>query len=129
MPFGEEETLRAIVERLSREQVASFLAVLKRFGAGNDGHLSFPVPGWTLALDIPAHLDGLPELLRGFDDLVAGAGGRIYLAKDSRMDRGHLGTMYPRLDEWREVQARLDPEGTLRSDMARRLGLGRHDDA
>ena len=50
-------------------------------------------------------------------------GGRVYLAKDGRMHARHLAAMYPRLDEWREVQATVDPKGLLRSDLARRLRL------
>ncbi len=123
VPFGAEETLRAVAERFSSTGCSSFLAVLKRFGPGNRGHLSFPQAGWTLALDIPAASAEVGPLLDALDEQVAGCGGRVYLAKDSRLRPELLAAMYPRLDEWRAVRKRVDPAGVLQSDMGRRLGL------
>jgi decaprenylphospho-beta-D-ribofuranose 2-oxidase len=123
LPFGAEETLRAIIERTARERLPSFVTVLKRFGPGNPGHLSFPMPGWTLNLDFPVGRSELHAVLDEFDEMVSEAGGRVYLAKDSRMRPEHVPAMYPRLDEWRAVRASLDPSGALASDQSRRLGL------
>ena len=55
VPFGAEVALRTAVERISDAGATSFLAVLKRFGPGNDAPLSFPMAGWTLTMDVPGH--------------------------------------------------------------------------
>ncbi|MBN0044342.1 FAD-binding oxidoreductase [Streptomyces actuosus] len=120
---GREDTLRRIVGRIAQRRCPSFPAVLKRFGEGDPGWLSFPVPGWTLALDVPAGLPGLGRFLDELDEEVATAGGRVYLARDSRLRPDLLAAMYPRLDEFRQLRAQLDPRGVFVSDLARRLAL------
>ncbi len=112
-----------MAEQFQSARVPTLIGVLKRFGPSNPGPLSFPMAGWTLALDIPGTVDGLGPFLERLDERVADAGGRIYLAKDSRMRPELLAAMYPRLEEWRAVRARVDPEGVVQSDLGRRLGL------
>jgi decaprenylphospho-beta-D-ribofuranose 2-oxidase len=124
VPFAADDVLRSIIGELSRSGSPSFLAVLKRMGPGNPGPLSFPIEGWTLAFDVPASLGApLGALLDRLDDEVVAAGGRLYLAKDSRMRPELLEAMYPRLDEWLAVRRDVDPDGVLASDLARRLRL------
>ncbi|MFE1297546.1 FAD-binding protein [Streptomyces sp. NPDC058731] len=121
--YGEEDALRRIVGRLSAHRCPSFPAVLKRFGDADPGWLSFPTPGWSLALDLPARLPGLAGLLDALDEEVAAAGGRVCLAKDSRLRPDLLTAMYPRLADFHRLRADLDPRGVFVSDLARRLGL------
>lgn len=123
VPFGQEQTVRRAVERISLAHAPSFVTVLKRFGPGDDGLLSFPMAGWTLALDFPARTPGLASLLNWLDEQVVAAGGRVYLAKDSRVSPEALAAMYPRLEEFRKMRADLDPAGLMASDLSRRLGL------
>ena len=123
VPFGQEAAVRRSFELVSAARAPSFVTVLKRFGEGDPGLLSFPMAGWTLALDFPARTPGLAGLLGALDDLVAGASGRVYLAKDSRVPADVLARMYPRLPEFRALRASLDPKAVLASDLSRRLGL------
>ena len=116
------EGLTALLERIARSGRASFLAVLKRFGPGNPGFLSFPIPGCTLALDLPAS-PGLVPFLQELDAVVLDYGGRVYLAKDAVLRPETFSAMYPRLDGFREIQRKLDPRRLFSSSMARRLRI------
>ena len=123
VPFGAEAAVRRSFEMVAAHPAPSFVTVLKRFGASDPGLLSFPAPGWTLALDFPARTPGLGPLLDQLDKLVVASGGRVYLAKDSRVSAATLEQMYPRLPEFRKLRADLDPDGVFASDLSRRLGL------
>jgi decaprenylphospho-beta-D-ribofuranose 2-oxidase len=123
VPFGAETVLRTVIERISAAALPIFLTVLKRFGSGNAGHLSFPIGGWTLAIDVSTGCRGLSDLLHGLDVLILDAGGRHYLAKDFQTTAAAVRRGYPRLDEWLAVRERVDPAGVWASDLARRLGL------
>ena len=123
VPFGAERALRRLVERLAGGGVPSFLAVLKRFGAANPAPLSFPAPGWTLAVDVPGGTAGLAPLLAELDGVVLDAGGRHYLTKDAATTAAAIRRGYPRLDEWRRVRDRADPRRRWASDQSRRLRL------
>lgn len=131
LPFGREDVLRVVVERLATTGATSFLTVLKRFGAANPGPLSFPRPGWTLSLDLPAGGGSLRERAHELDRMVLDAGGRHYLSKDALTTPESIRRGYPRLEEWRAVRDRVDPHGRWQSDLARRLdllGAGRDDE-
>ena len=123
VPAERADVIEDAVHAIASSGMPSFLAVLKRFGPGTPGPLSFSQEGWTLALDFPLGPPGLAALLDRLDDAVAFAGGRVYLAKDSRLRPELLPVMYPRLGDMGRVRRRVDPEGVLASDLTRRLGI------
>jgi decaprenylphospho-beta-D-ribofuranose 2-oxidase len=116
--------LPQFLERIARGGCASFLSVIKTMGRAGQGYLSFPMPGVTLALDLP-NRPGLETLLHSLHGAVADAGGHVYLAKDSCVSREHFDAMYPLAGRMRALRERLDPEGRIRSDMAARLGMAK----
>jgi decaprenylphospho-beta-D-ribofuranose 2-oxidase len=122
VPFGAEDVLHAALTHTRKSGCSATLAALKVFGAAGAAPLSFPVPGWSLALDFPAR-GRLAPVLDALDEKVAAAGGRVYLVKDSRLRPDLLQAMYPQLPQWRAARATLDPQGVMTSDLNRRLHL------
>jgi decaprenylphospho-beta-D-ribofuranose 2-oxidase len=123
VPTGQDHVLHAVVAGLGRARVPCFLAVLKDLGPSSAALMSFPLAGWTLALDVPCAAPGVYPLLDSFDELVAGVGGRVYLTKDARLAPDTVKAMYPRLASWQEIRGAVDPDGLWRSDLAVRTGL------
>jgi decaprenylphospho-beta-D-ribofuranose 2-oxidase len=82
------------------------------------------MPGWTLTVDLPIE-HGLDKLCDALDTEVLSAGGRVYLAKDSRLSAETFRKMYPRLNDFLAVRREVDPEGIFNSDLARRLELSK----
>jgi decaprenylphospho-beta-D-ribofuranose 2-oxidase len=111
--------LTAILTRIATAGVGPFLSVLKLFGA-QDGILSFPMEGFTLALDFPANPKTL-ALCQQLDAIVADHGGRLYLAKDARMGAALFRRGYPNLATFQTLRGQLDPSGRLWSAQSRRL--------
>jgi decaprenylphospho-beta-D-ribofuranose 2-oxidase len=120
---GKEELFERLFAGLRSLKAASFLGVLKKFGAPSAAPLSFPKPGWTLTLDYPTTVAGLEKFLQSFDEELVAAGGRIYLIKDSRVSHSLIPLMYPELEKWRCIRSSMDPAGLWQSDQARRLRL------
>lgn len=122
VPFGHEGTLGRIATLLGTIDGPRSLAVLKQLG-DQEGLLSFPIPGWTLSVDLALGSADLATTLDRCDELVIGAGGRVYLAKDSRLSARAVRRMYPHINEWLDIKEQVDPLSMLRSDLGRRLEL------
>ncbi len=116
------EGMRKILKRITDSGLGSFLAVLKLFGE-QESFMSFPMAGYTLALDFPISFKAM-ELFKELDAMVADYGGRLYLAKDSRMDAAMFEKTYPNAGDFRQAIAMLNDGNTKFSSLqSKRIGL------
>ena len=116
------EGLKIILEEIAKSGMGSFLAVLKLYGAENDNFLSFPMEGYSLALDFKIQT-GLFELLEKLDKIVVEFGGRIYLAKDARMSKEVFEKGYPMLSQFKAIREKYNLTDKLKSMQSERLGI------
>ena len=123
VPDRSSQVILESLEILRKIGVPSFLTVLKRFGPCNSSFLSFPQKGWTLAIDIPLTLPNIELTLLKLDLKIAKAGGKIYLAKDSRQSSEIFYKTYPRIKDWKLIRDSLDPNNIFCSDLAKRLEI------
>jgi len=114
--------LNLLMKTIVESQRGSFLAVLKLLGQENANFLSFPLEGYTLAVDFKFE-DGLLELLNELDSIVTDHGGRLYLAKDARMSEATFKRNYPRWKQFQEIRSRYGATGVFSSLQSRRIGL------
>ena len=114
--------LKAILTRIARSGMGSFLAVLKLFGPTNENYLSFPLKGFTLALDFKMVSRLLP-LLNELDRIVLDHDGRIYLSKDVRMKSETFQKSYPDLEKFREIRRHYGATTQFNSLQSRRLEI------
>jgi FAD/FMN-containing dehydrogenase len=115
---ADQNAVKEILERVAQSKRASFLTVIKRFGAlPSPGLLSFPREGTTVCFDFAATPSIYP-LLDDLDDIVLASGGAIYPAKDSRMSAETFRRSFPRAGEFATF---IDPR--FSSSFRRRVGL------
>ena len=116
------EGLQCVLHEISKSGKGSFLAVLKLYGTQNSNYLSFPLEGYSLALDFKID-KGIFELLDKLDEIVVRYGGRIYLSKDTRISKKIFEKGYPKCDLFREVRKKYNLTGVLSSLQSRRIGI------
>ena len=125
--LDQTDALKAMLELIVGAGLSSPLAVLKRMGPGRAGHMSFPMEGYTLAVDFPAK-DAAVDLIAMLEDMTIDAGGRLYLAKDALASGPSIKSMYPEHRDWAKIIKKTDPDGKFETDMMRRLDLRRTED-
>ena len=117
------ETLKELLAKIATSGNGSFLTVLKVFGEQNSNLLSFPLSGYTVALDFQIK-PGLFEFLDKLDQFLSEVGGRTYLTKDARMTEQSFKKFYPNWEKFQEIRAKYGCIETFTSLQSRRLGLG-----
>ncbi|PTQ75766.1 FAD-binding oxidoreductase [Celeribacter persicus] len=122
VPPERVDVLRKMLEKIGASHLASPLAVLKKMGPGRGGYMSFPMEGYTLAVDFP-NREGSQELISELTDMAQDAGGRIYFAKDGVAEAAQVAGMYPDQGLWAETVNEADPSHALETDLVRRLNL------
>jgi len=116
------EGLKQILSHIAASGKGSFLAVLKLFGKANSNYLSFPMEGYTLALDFKIE-SGIFELLDQLDEIVVEFGGRFYLAKDARVSQRIFETGYPAIEKFRNIRKTLHATEKFNSIQSKRVGI------
>ena len=106
-PIGGETSIKRLLRAVSDSGMGSPLVVLKKFGSlESPGMLSFPMHGYTLAIDFPNHGTRVLKLLRSLEDIAMESGGRIYPAKDAIMSSRAFHQGFPRFGDFAEF---IDP--------------------
>jgi hypothetical protein len=114
--------MHKILAEIVKSGEQSFFAVLKQFGEANDNFLSFPISGYTLALDFKFSMLTI-KLLNRLDDLVKDMGGRVYLTKDAVMQETIFKATYPKWQEFEDIRQKYGAIGKFSSAQSKRLGL------
>ena len=122
VPLEAADTLKSMLDSVATSGLASPLAVLKRMGEGRAGYMSFPMEGFTLAVDFRAS-DTARDIIADLEKRAVDAGGRIYFAKDSLSTPEAARAMYPEHKQWLKAVTTADPDRAYETDLTRRLKL------
>ena len=116
------EGLKEILIAISKSGKGSFLSVLKLYGRANENYLSFPMEGYSLALDFKIE-KGLFNLLDELDEIVVKYKGRIYLAKDVRIRKEAFEIGYPKIETFRQYRREHKMYDKFQSLQSKRVGI------
>ena len=118
IPFKSRlEGLNALLSEIKKFDIGSFLTVIKTFSKIKSlGMMSFPIHGATIALDFPNYDSKIDTLFANLDSIVSEHDGRVYLAKDAKLNMALFRKMYPNYEGFLKFR-----DLNISSNLSRRL--------
>ena len=116
------EGTKEIFSLIQQNKIYPYLAVLKLYGDENENYLSFPIKGYSLALDFPNNQETL-NMLENLDSLVLQNGGRVYLTKDARIKEKNFKNMYPKVEKFIQIRKKYSFDKKIQSSQSVRIGI------
>lgn len=112
-----ERVILGVLKRVQAAGAASFQNVIKLMGPQKSvGLMSFPRPGVNFAMDFLNRGAPTLRMLKDLEELIMGAGGALYPAKDAVMSPASFRASYPQL---KAFEAHVDPR--ISSDLWARV--------
>ena len=116
------KNIKLILKKFTKLEMYPILSVLKKFGKQNKNLLSFPMLGYTLALDFKYSND-ISKKINQVDEIIADMGGKIYLTKDALMSEKIFKKTYKKWEEFETIREKYGALNKFQSYQSIRLGL------
>ncbi len=116
-----KEAIYEILNFINTSKNSSSLAVLKLHGKNNNNYISFPISGYSLAMDFAIN-DDISKILNKIDQIVLKFEGRVYLTKDSRLEKVIFKKFYPNFTKIKKVIEKYEIYN-FSSFQSKRLGM------
>ena len=117
-----KDLLVEIIKYFNEKGFYSYLTTLKEYGEGNKNFLSFGEKGLSITLDIPLN-NSFSKVYEEFEKKFSNEHIKVYLAKDSFMSQTFFKNTYSKLNNFIEIQKRVNSNSTFKSKLSQRLGL------
>lgn len=117
------DAIKELMKMIESYKIYPYLAVIKLYMEKNGGLLSFPMEGFSLALDFKI-TDRVLNLVYDIEKLALKYGGKPYLVKDIILDKRILEESYgENLEMFRKKRIELGARDKFQSILSRRLEL------
>tara|TARA_B100000579_G_scaffold423858_1_gene427488 strand:- start:372 stop:1682 length:1311 start_codon:yes stop_codon:yes gene_type:complete len=116
-----KEAILEVLNYLNNINHLSSLAVLKLHGKQNSNYISFPISGYSLAMDFP-YSKKTELIFNELDKIILKFNGRVYLSKDTRLSSFYFTKFYKNFEEVIKVRKKYKIFN-FRSNQSKRIGI------